>query len=252
MAVPKAKTKVTNTTSASLYYPYLGHNGRTLAAGATYLVDGDLREQLAYDKRKWRLLAAFDADVTAKRIGVTIQIESDPGAPATTGVTASESFDGGVRRVTLTFTDVAFTLVDEAGVVAYKGNKVYDFPAGAILFMGASADLALTKSSAGVNADWDGDFSLGTVTASNNASLSSTEQNLIPTTATPQAVAGVTTAKGASTSTEACKVFDGTATAIDAYLNFLVDDTDHNVGATPCNLIVNGTIVLCYLPLGDY
>lgn len=171
--------------------------------------------------------------------------------PAVTGLTVSHDGAGPYRKTTLTFTDVAMALTDNAGVIAYVGTKVYDFPDGAILFLGAKADLALTKSSTGVNADWDGDFSLGTVTASNNASLSSTEQDLIPTTATPQAAAGATTAKGVSTSTEACKVLDGTGTAKDVYLNFLVDDADHNVAGTACNLIANGTVTLHWVNLGD-
>jgi hypothetical protein len=171
--------------------------------------------------------------------------------PSVTGLTVEEHGVGPLRKTVLNFKDVAFALVDEAGVVAYTGKKVYDFPAGAILFLGAKADLALTKSSAGVNADWDGDFAFGTVTASNNNTLSSTEANLIPSVPTPQAVAGATTAKGVSTSTECCKVLDGTVTAIDGCLNFLVDDADHDVTTTPCNLIVNGTLTFNWLNLGD-
>jgi hypothetical protein len=140
---------------------------------------------------------------------------------------------------------------DEAGVVAYGSSKIRDLPEGVILFLGAVSDLDITKSSAGVNDDWDGDFALGTAAASNNATLSSTEQDLIPTTATPQASSGATTADGASTSTESGVVFDGSATAKDVYLNFLVDDADHDVTTTACNLIVNGYIDLTYILLGD-
>lgn len=180
-------------------------------------------------------------------------IEAKPGstgAAAGTGVAAAEVYSA-ARQVEITLTDVAIPLVDEAGVVAFGSLKIYDLPAGHILFLGAVADLAMTKSSAGVNADWDGDFGLGTTAAGNNNALATTEQDLIPTTATPQAVAGVTTAKGASTSTEAAKVFDGSATAKDVYLNFLVDDADHDVTTTPCNLIANGTIKVSYMLLGD-
>lgn len=177
---------------------------------------------------------------------------SGSGAAAGTGVTASELVAGGVvHQTVLTFADVEIALTDNAGVVAYGGLKVYDFPAGAILLLGAVADLDLTKDAAGVNADWDGDFGVGTVTASNNNSLASTEQNIIPTTATPQASSGATTANGQSTATENA-VIDGTGTAADAFLNFLVDDADHDVGGTPTNLIVNGTLKLTWINLGDY
>ena len=172
------------------------------------------------------------------------------GAANGTGVAAAESGLGIVHKTVITFTNHAIALADEAGVVAYKGSKVYDMPAGAILFLGAITDIDLTKSSAGVNDDWDGDFGVGTTTASNNATLATTEQNIIPTTATPQATAGVTTADGISSATENA-VVDGTSTAVDVYLNFLVDDADHDVASTACNLIVNGTLTLHWINLGD-
>jgi hypothetical protein len=186
--------------------------------------------------------------ITELQNGGGVSVSGD--IPVITGMTVEHLGLGPQRHTRITFDDVAIALVDEAGVVAYKGTKIFDFPAGYIKFDGAVADLALTKSSAGVNADWDGDFSLGTVTASNNATLSSTEQNLLPSTPTPQAVSGATTAKGVSTATETV-LFDGHTTPIDMYLNFLVDDADHNVAGTPCNLIVNGTINFLWKNLGD-
>lgn len=156
------------------------------------------------------------------------------------------------RTVTLTLTDVDLALTDEAGVVAYAGLKVLDFPEGVVCILGAVADLDLTKSSAGVNVDWDGDFSLGTVTASNNGTLAGTEANIIPSTATPQAAAGATTANGKSTATECPAYLDGTSTPVDVFLNVLVDDADHDVTGTACNLIANGTLKITYVMLGDY
>lgn len=187
----------------------------------------------------------------------SIQFDAAPvntvglGAANGTGVSVVENGDGVVHKTVITLANHAVALADEAGVVAYGGSKIYDMPAGAIYFLGATADLDMTKSSAGVNADWDGDFGIGTVTASNNATLATTEQNIIPTTATPQASAGATTANGQSTSTENA-VVDGTSTAVDVYLNFLVDDADHDVTTTACNLIANGTITIHWINLGDY
>lgn len=171
--------------------------------------------------------------------------------PSVTGLTVAEYGDGVVHKTVLTFANVDFALTDVAGVVAYVGKKVYDFPAGVVHLLGAVADLGLTKSSAGVNADWDGDFALGSTTAGNNAALATTEQDMIPTTATPQAVAGATTAKGVSTAAEDVD-FDGHTTAVDAFLNFLVDDADQDVTGTPCNLIVNGTVTLHWVNKGDF
>lgn len=172
-------------------------------------------------------------------------------APAISGLEVKEQGIGAARKTVFKMTSMHVPLTDSAGVVAFGGLKLYDFPEGAILFGGAVLDGALSKSSAGVNADFDGDVGVGTATASNNATLSSTEQDLIPTTATPQAVAGVTTCDALSTSTEAAKVFDGSGTAKDLFLNFLVDDADHDVTTTPCDLIVTGTLVVHWTNLGD-
>ena len=175
------------------------------------------------------------------------------GVAAGAGVAAREDrVAGGVtRQVTLTLVNTPVPLVDEAGVVAYGGLKVFDFPAGLLRFEGAIMDLALTLSDVGVDDDWNGDIGLGTATASNNNSLSGTEQDLIPTTATPQATSGATTGDGESTSTEAGVVFDGTGTAKDCYLNILVDDADHDVTGDATDIIVNGTITITYTLLGD-
>lgn len=150
------------------------------------------------------------------------------------------------RTTVLTLSSLSITMTDEAGVVAYGGKQLLDMPEGGILFLGCHADLDITKSGAGINADFDGDFGLGTVTASNNNSLSSTEQNLIPTTSTPQAAAGVTTANGQST---AVAFIDGNSTPADVYLNFLIDDADQNGGGA---LLVSGTIIIHWVPLGNY
>lgn len=225
------------------------------------------------------------------------------GAAAGTGVEAAESGAGAVIKTTLTFDDAPVALTDNAGTIAYGSQKIYDFPAGAIIILGVVVDLAITKSSTGVIATWDGDFSLGTAAANSGATLVGTEANVVPSTATPQAVAGATTADwdGVDTiasltdatsatpadtivnhadgttyandaaaietnmSSLAAKIneilaaisgpkmlaVDGTATPVDLYFNVLVDDADHDVTSTPCNLILNGTISVLWAAIGD-
>lgn len=184
-----------------------------------------------------------------KTLSASLKSSAGVGAVAGTGVTVAEYGDGNLHKTVFTFADVAIALTDEAGVIAYGGLKFYDFPEGLILVLAAVADLDLTKSSAGVNDDWDGDFGLGTATAGNDADLTSTEQDILPKTATPQAAAGATTANGQNA---AVAFLDGTTTAKDAFVNFIVDDADHDVTSTPCNLILNGTITLIWVNGGDY
>lgn len=172
---------------------------------------------------------------------------SDGGAAAGTGVSI-EAQEIAYTKTLIRFENTPIVLADEAGVGAYGSLKIFDLPVGLILVASAVADLAVTKSSAGVTATFDGDFGVGSAAAGNNAVLAGTEQDIIPTTATPQAVAGATTAKGVST---AALQLDGTAGAKDVFLNFLVDDADQDVTTTPCNLIVNGTLTLIWANAGD-
>jgi len=182
-----------------------------------------------------------------------VELTADATANGTGVVVSSEKVE--VRTLKLTLTNTPVVMADEAATVAYGSLKVADLPQGNIVILGAVMDLALTLSAAGINADWDGDVGLGTTAAGNNAALAGTEQDLIPTTATPQAVASATTAKAKSTATElAAGVFDGTTAtgaAKDIYLNILVDDADHDVTTTPTNIICDGTIQITYCNLGD-
>lgn len=175
------------------------------------------------------------------------QFHGTGGSVSGSGVSASSG--AGTTTTVLTFNDTPIVLADNAGVVAYGGLKIFDFPQGSIVIQGATANLAVTKTSAGVTATWNGDFAVGTVTAANDATLTSTEANIIPSTPTPAAVAGATTAKGRST---AAVTLDGTTTAVDAFINFLVDDANHDVTTTPCNLILNGTVTILWANMGDY
>ena len=167
--------------------------------------------------------------------------------PAGTGV-AILTNGAGYNKTVLKLTNTPLPLIDTAGVVARCALKVLDMPAGLIHIAGAVVNLALTKSAAGVNADWDGDVSLGSAAAVGDATLTSTEANIVPSTATPQAVTGATTAKAVST---AGVMLDGTATSVDVYLNVLVDDADQDVTGTPTNLIANGEITIVWANLGD-
>lgn len=172
--------------------------------------------------------------------------QGEPTMPDVEGLSGISKGAGHFRTLELTFDSVEVAMTDEAGVVAHGGIKVVDMPEGAYVILGAVADLALVKDGDGINADFDGDFGVGTVVASNNNSLSTTEQNIIPTTATPQAVAGATTAKGVST---AALYLDGTGTPSDLYLNFLIDDADQDGGG---DLLVSGKLTVHYVYLGNH
>jgi hypothetical protein len=88
---------------------------------------------------------------------------------------------------------------------------------------------------------------VGTVTAGvDNATLTTTEADLIPSTAATLS-GGVGTAAGI-TLTAGAVAFDGTATAKDAWLNIAVPDAGSTANDT---FTVSGTITLVWSNLGD-
>lgn len=195
-------------------------------------------------------------DIAATTLSGNLNLATYTLSRTTTGTVAANivgiDYAAGYRYTTvLTFTNYAISLTDEASTVAWGAAKVFTFPKGGIGFGGAVSDVALTISAAGVNADWDGDFALGTATAANDATLSSTEDDLLPTTATPQAAANATTAKGITTTSELA-ILDGTTTAKEVWFNILVDDADQDVTSTPTNMILNGTVTVTWDFLGSY
>lgn len=175
---------------------------------------------------------------------------ADPVVGAAAGalnVATELALDGIWNRTTLTLSAAVVTLADEAGVAGYGGRKVYDFPAGKVFVLSAVADLSVEATSAGVNADFDGDFALGTATASNNGTLTGTEADVVPSTATPQADTSITTAAGESTGVLG---LSGNPTAPDLFLNFVIDDADQDITGTACDFEVTGTITIVWAYLG--
>lgn len=138
------------------------------------------------------------------------------------GISLQEFGFGPLRCTEFTFSSYALTMTDEAGTVLYGGIKMYDFPEGIVGIVHACADLDLTYSG-GINADADGDFALGTATATNTAIGSKTagaaEQEIL-------AYGAITQAASSATS-----IGTSTLTSITALTN--------STGRTPDDTIAN-------------
>lgn len=150
-------------------------------------------------------------------------------------------------KETLTLSSFSVTVANTTGA-SFGASKIYDFPAGRILILGAVADLSFNWAGQDIGATGSGDFSVGS-TATADATLSSTDVNIIASSAmTDPFVAGV----GAGVGSSAAAVYlDGTTTAADAYLNIIIDDADVSDAASDI-VLVSGTITLYYINLGDY
>lgn len=168
-----------------------------------------------------------------------IKCAAGAGTPGPTSTIKVEEFgDGVVHHTVLTCTATPVTITDDAGVAQYGGVKVYDFPKGLVNTLGAVVSGILTAGVTGTIIDnWDGDVALGTATATTGATLTSTEADIMPSVAVSAGAAdklGVVSAVSAATAlTESgARWFDGTTTAKDMYLNFVIDDDDTHTAGT--------------------
>lgn len=166
------------------------------------------------------------------------------GAKAGTNVTVVEQ-SSPPHKTILTLTAQSITMTDATTAGCHGSQKLYDFPAGNIVILGAITDLAITAGAGGITDTASVVGSIGTVAIStDNGTLTSTEANIVPSTAATL-TSGVGAMAGESTTLAA---FDGTATAVDAYLNLAIPDAGSSADDT---LSVTGTVTLFWINLGD-
>lgn len=166
------------------------------------------------------------------------------GAP--NGATVSvESFSvsGAMRTLVLRLTATPVTIVKNGTSTGGGGTKIYDFEEGLIYPIGGSSDLTVANA-------LDKSFlaAVGSAAADTGGTLTSTEITFLPSTASTTS-SGVGTCKMKSTVTIPTPntPLDGSATAIDLYLNACL-----NANATGAEaLTYSGTITIVYMFLGD-
>lgn len=173
------------------------------------------------------------------------------GAKNGSTVTVKEYGGSVLHKTRLTCTATPITISDDAGVAQYGGVKLYDFPEGLLCFMGAVIDGSLTGYASLIDT-FDGDVALGTATATTGATLTGTEADLLQSTAITQAVAEVAVCDAVTIATalteSGARWHDGTTTAKDMYLNFVIDDNAaHGAGTAT----FTGTIDFVWMILGD-
>lgn len=120
-----------------------------------------------------------------------------------------------------------------------------DFPEGNILFLGAVAYLTFTSADSDVVATYDGDFAIGT-TPTADATLSSTDANIIGSSALGAATAGVSPTVRATAATAA--TFDNTDGSLEVNLNLIVDDA--NISGT-ADFTADGMVEILYAVMLD-
>lgn len=180
----------------------------------------------------------------------TAGVGSVPAAVAATCV-AENTGQGSFRRTVLTLTAMPMTIVDSTGGVG--SVKIYDFPEGRILMLGGILTLAPTTTSvlaSTLNASAVGAIAVGTVAAAADATLTSTEADLIPSVAITHSATINVAAATVSGVLAASAFFAGQTTAIDAILNATITTaTDIDADAT---VTYTGRIEFNWVFLGDF
>lgn len=153
--------------------------------------------------------------------------------------------DASGRKTVFKLSAIPITIADDAGVAQYGGVKIYDFPPGLLSILGCTITGNLTGYASLIDT-FDGDVALGTVTATTGATLTSTEADIMasqPTTTAASEVAAVTAVSSTNVSP-----LNGTSTAKDMYLNFVIDD---NVAHGAGTATFTGTVTVWWRNLGD-
>ncbi len=171
-----------------------------------------------------------------------------------TTVSAVESVSSGLHKTVLTLANVVVPIVSVTTGAGVGGFKLYDMPQGWVKFLGATADLSMSVA-VGKQADFtdnapEGDLGIGTVAPANADALGTDATDDDICTASP--FTGVAwTDTSITLGSEADMLIDGTTTAIDVYLNGLVDAGDIDDGVTT-EILVSGTVTMFWMNLGDY
>jgi len=161
---------------------------------------------------------------------------------AVAGLTCKEFGFGPDRMTLFIFTNVAITVTDN-GSTGSVGTKLYDYPKGLIDVAGGVSKLTYAYTSA---TDANLTSAVGSVTAAADGTLASTEQDLIPSTAT--AIASSVGTFSGKTVTRPTTLLDGTATAKSVFFNMA---TSSDPGASAV-ITVNGWILVKWANLGDF
>lgn len=157
------------------------------------------------------------------------------------GLTVKEFGYGPDRQTLFIFVNVAITVTDN-GATGSVGTKLYDYPKGLIDTAGGTSKLTYAYTSA---TDANLVSGVGSVTAAADGTLATTEQDLIPSTAT--AIASSIGTFSGKTVTRPTTLLDGTATAKSIFFN-LATSSDPGASAV---VTVNGWLLVKWANLGD-
>lgn len=179
-------------------------------------------------------------------IDMGLALPSTPGANLGSTVTFKET-RGILKQTELVLASHVLTVVDSGANGGHASRTLFTCPIGNILVLGAYAELTITEAEAGIGDTAAVVAAIGTTaTATDNATLTGTEADIVASTAMTL-VSSTDTEDLVSTGTECPATFDGTSTAIAPKLNFAIPATDISANG---DLTIDGTILLTWMLLG--
>lgn len=169
--------------------------------------------------------------------------------PSSGTIALAETQFGPMFQTTLSLDNVGQTVVNGT---EYQGTKIFTFPEGRILVLGATGTLRQKTTSAiasTLNSGVTGAISVGTATAS-STTLSGTAADILPSTAFASSTTINVPGTAVNAALSASAQFDGTSAAKSLYLNTAyATTTDVDADATQT---ISGTVKVTWVWLGDY
>lgn len=160
------------------------------------------------------------------------------GTAAGSGITASESGDA-VNVTTITLASKAVTMTDATTNGCHGSTLLYTFAAEGVSILKAESNLTFTAGSGGIADGAALVYGVGSATiGTNNATITSTEGDVIPSTAATLTSGTVSNVKGC---VSAPLTLNGQASAKSMYLNLAVPDADSSGNDT---ITVSGTVTI--------
>lgn len=183
--------------------------------------------------------------------GIVAPLEA--GLPSGVNIVATEKGDGVVNKTILKLASVPLSVVSVTTGNGVGGAKVYDFPEGRILMLGCMADLTLAIAAADqadyTDATPEGDVAIGSVAPADADGLGTDATDDDMATSVAFTMAAYTASS--QVPSEPSLQFDGTSTALDMYVNALVDAADIDDDTTT-TVLVSGIIECTWINLGNF
>ena len=218
-------------TATPLYVTVLATGGQTVPTGDLTLTAGDV------------ILTAGSFTDSVGTLG-----EGLAGAGVASVTTAAE-YRGVVHETVLTFGTVVETFTD--GSDEGESTNIYTFPQGRILILGAAIDATAVAATNCFEATANDIYyvGIGSAAAGDDATLASTEQDIIAVTTLDTASGGTLTHQWEADMTAGGdSVYDGTASAQVLYFNTCVANTSIS---NDCSVTLTGVLRLTWVFLGD-